>query len=129
MGTGQPRRFPRLQRVMDFHQITIYSTNCLLLPMNTQRTTREVAVKATNTSSSRRSSCGAHRQRDDRADRSVVSPTRRGVLGAVGLIAAAGTAGCTSLLTDDSDRHADLADLDVDPTVGWNDLHEGVALR
>ncbi|MFP8958009.1 hypothetical protein ACLI4Y_14895 [Natrialbaceae archaeon A-CW3] len=50
------------------------------------------------------------------------------MLGAVGLIAAAGAAGYTSLLTDDPDRHADPDDLDIDPADGWDDLHEGVAL-
>ena len=96
--------------------------------MNTQRSNQEQVVKRANASSSRGSSCGADLHGDDPTARSAVPPTRRGVLGAVGLIAAAGAAGCTSLLGDDPDRHADLAALDMDPTDGWNELHEAVAL-
>ncbi|MFP8958012.1 hypothetical protein ACLI4Y_14910 [Natrialbaceae archaeon A-CW3] len=33
-----------------------------------------------------------------------------------------------SLVVGDPDRHADLADLDIDPTDGWNELHEGVTV-
>ena len=96
--------------------------------MHTQRTNREKAVKGVNTSSSPGSRCETHPNEDDPTARLAVPPTRRGVLGAVGLIAVEGAAGCTALLDDDPDRHADLADLDIDPTDGWNELHEEVTL-